>query len=474
MDFLKVALENLPQTASSPLAFAGYVLVIVAWFLITWRVRRHHQLLKYLEKIPDADRLEALRIEMGAVTLRSGLSAEQWIRSRTHLYLFLGFSIIALLVLVLIVLSVVTRSEKGSAQADVTVYEPGQQASIKASATILEPEGMTAITVDTTFDRSGIRHSAYDESPGAWDLHRAYLKPVTVTYGYQRQRETVVVRPKMPFLELYVQGGPVRDSPDPVWQFPLLSLKIVNNTPATLLLSELAVKVKASELNTEPILRPVYTATGSVIFVNEGWGKAVAPKAHFALGTKQQCIDDIDWSTVKLPYEAKMPTADERLEIPGSELLGPDKYWKITTRLAKSDQEGSGDYCTYGVLSYKTPSGDSRELKFQARGNIGGLGGGAVAQYFYELWLPAGKAGYINYLPLSQSLKPGESDHFVVRVGTDKSARFDLEFSLRDTGGAVIPVQIVDLEIFVPRTFKGDGKLVRKGKTWKAAAAGKN
>lgn len=71
MSFMKAALEALPHAAQSPLAFAAYVVAIVAWLIIALRVNRNRQLLKHLEKLPEGHRLEALRMEMGAVRLKS-------------------------------------------------------------------------------------------------------------------------------------------------------------------------------------------------------------------------------------------------------------------------------------------------------------------------------------------------------------------------------------------------------------------
>src|SRR5262245_1101038 len=101
-EFLKAALQNLQSAASSPLAFAGYAIVILAWLLIAWRVQRNRQLLQFLEKLPTGNRLSALEQEMGSVPVPRGLPPEQWLKARAQQYLFSGFALICLLVLALV------------------------------------------------------------------------------------------------------------------------------------------------------------------------------------------------------------------------------------------------------------------------------------------------------------------------------------------------------------------------------------
>ena len=82
----------------------------------------------------------------------------------------------------------------------------------------------------------------------------------------------------------------------------------------------------------------------------------------------------------------------------------------------------------------------------------------APPNYTYELFLEAGRSGYTRNLPLHQEMSPGATDHFLIRIGTDKSARFDLIFSFRTTGGAHLPEVPVLLDVFVPRTQAGKGR----------------
>lgn len=89
--FLTAALSAIPAAATSGTAFAAYALALGAYALSVWRVSRNKNLLDKLHKLPPKDRLKALELEIGGVRLRSGISPEQWVRSRVHKYYLVAF-----------------------------------------------------------------------------------------------------------------------------------------------------------------------------------------------------------------------------------------------------------------------------------------------------------------------------------------------------------------------------------------------
>jgi hypothetical protein len=129
MDFWRNAFSALPNAASTPLAFSAYVFVLVAWVIIAVRVKRNKQLLAGLEKLPESDRLKALELEMGAVQLRSGLSPNEWLRSRVQLYYFLGFCVICLMGVVVFAIAM-ARPGANQQSAVVAKSETNQQAAL--------------------------------------------------------------------------------------------------------------------------------------------------------------------------------------------------------------------------------------------------------------------------------------------------------------------------------------------------------
>jgi hypothetical protein len=62
---MEAFLKALPTVATSQLAYVAYILTLVAWVVIAWRVRRYQYLLKNLRALPSKDRLAAIKAEMG-------------------------------------------------------------------------------------------------------------------------------------------------------------------------------------------------------------------------------------------------------------------------------------------------------------------------------------------------------------------------------------------------------------------------
>lgn len=94
-------LRQLHVVALSPLAFVAYIALIVAWLVLGSRVIRNRNLLKSLKDLPEKERTEALRNEMGVV-LPKDISAGQWLRSRVYFYYFLAFITICFGVVIVI------------------------------------------------------------------------------------------------------------------------------------------------------------------------------------------------------------------------------------------------------------------------------------------------------------------------------------------------------------------------------------
>lgn len=101
MDFLRKAIESIPQAAGNPLAFILFLATLIAWVWIAQRSRRLKLLLSRLEQVPTTKRAELIRAEMGVV-LPEKISPEQWIRSRKHQYFLVGYLALCFLVLGLV------------------------------------------------------------------------------------------------------------------------------------------------------------------------------------------------------------------------------------------------------------------------------------------------------------------------------------------------------------------------------------
>src|SRR5205085_10406646 len=96
----------------------------------------------------------------------------------------------------------------------------------------------------------------------------------TLKYTYDRIGNVLLIKPEMPYLKSMLAGELVKSINAYDWQFPKLSVKVLNNTKETLLLTEVAIKVNSSKINKEPILEiysPYYDNQGKFFIHNEGW-----------------------------------------------------------------------------------------------------------------------------------------------------------------------------------------------------------
>ncbi|MGO7225877.1 hypothetical protein ACCT05_10660 [Rhizobium ruizarguesonis] len=106
MDFLAGALQAIPQAATSPFAFVSYVVAVLAWVAIAFRVRRNEVLMANIDKLEPKDRLKALEVEMGAAVVRGGIAPDDWLKQKRQLYYLLGFLALIAAAIVVFVIAV--------------------------------------------------------------------------------------------------------------------------------------------------------------------------------------------------------------------------------------------------------------------------------------------------------------------------------------------------------------------------------
>ncbi len=250
--------------------------------------------------------------------------------------------------------------------------------------------------------------------------------------------------PHAPYLSLLEQGGPVSGLrfwwSAFAWQFPKLSIKMVNNTDATVLVTEAAVEVKESQIDTNPVIliEDNPSNVGYFSIINEGWGKVISPKLKLQIAPEGA-------------YGSFAGTGEQHsLELPSFlETVGVRIESYVPSNLKKENRVS-----VFGDLTYQTESGASHWLRFQTRVSLvyPGPRRPVPPNYLYDLFLEAGRSGYTKNVPVSQEIKPDQTDHFLMRIGTNKSARFDLTFSFCAAGGVRLPITQVLLDIFLPRT----------------------
>ncbi|WP_281543856.1 hypothetical protein [Grimontia sp. SpTr1] len=102
---IDVLLQGLSEAAKSPLAFVAYCIVILGWASIAWKESRFKTIAKNLELIPEAQRLEAMKLEYG-LEPKEGLSAESYLNLKKKNYLFLAFGITVIAALLISTLAI--------------------------------------------------------------------------------------------------------------------------------------------------------------------------------------------------------------------------------------------------------------------------------------------------------------------------------------------------------------------------------
>jgi hypothetical protein len=103
-------ITGLKIAATSPYAFVAYICLVIAWVYVATAQYRLKRLSKVIEHIPAEDRAKLLEKEYNVLP-RAGLSAEQWIKSRTHTLFFLAFLALLLAGLMLTTIALTTRKQ---------------------------------------------------------------------------------------------------------------------------------------------------------------------------------------------------------------------------------------------------------------------------------------------------------------------------------------------------------------------------
>lgn len=96
--------SSLKSAALSPYAFVAYIGLTLAWVYVAVAQHRLKRISKVITAVP-ADQRGPLLAKEYNVFPRSGLSAEDWIRSRKHMLFFLAFLAILIAVVLITVIA---------------------------------------------------------------------------------------------------------------------------------------------------------------------------------------------------------------------------------------------------------------------------------------------------------------------------------------------------------------------------------
>ena len=452
-DFLRSAFSALPAAASSPLALAAYVVAVIAWVIVVWRVKRNKHLLANLDKLPENKRLDVLRLEMGVVNLKSGLSPEQYVRSRIHLYYLIGFGMICVLILLLFAISSsISKKKEGEASVDITLSQekPGNNES--AAAMELPPSDSIDFGV-----QSHLQKDSYASTAKKTPLSE-------VRYVYERSEDKVFIKPIVPYLSWVENGGVIEGSGVSLSQvYPELSIKVVNNTDETIYLTEVAVNIKSSSINKEPLVAVSEETWDDLHIYNKGWGQIINPQLSFGVADAKDCAK-LDPRSRPTKHSITVDSFSESMEVSMKPYVYVPPLIEQKGNVTIMRSESNTHACIYGKLAYETEDSAKRAVNFRTTLWVGTLGveeyGStlkATARYevaLEALSIKAGEPGYTKRIPISQYIKPGDVDHFTILVIPNKSAEFNLSFDFVKANGEKLHSRDVILNTFVPRYWK--------------------
>jgi hypothetical protein len=459
--FLSSLLAAIPAAATSSMALAAFAITAAAYVITMWRVSRNKQLLANIQKLPPKDRLAALETEMGGVRLSSGISPEQWLRSRIHRFYFLAFAVTAVIATFLVGLLFVYR------------------------------EGSADISVDL---KQSLDISRVPKMLSGWLLSPAYAQEDeasndrTLKYSYSKDRGKLAIVPQLEYVDAQRRGDPVNGISysygNPFkWEFPSLAIKVANNTRQNLVLSEIVFRVRNSNVD----MRPAFavrkdTFSGYVQIDNDGWGGINNPAVKVSIKDEDKC-NKFDLHDAQ-PVDPKAIRSDDRalsfsiikfvpkelLDKQGCDNARCDTYpLQLRACLPVEDDpekylrencSGGPPVCVQGQLDYDDQSGKHSILRFSTTVFLTAPPSAALppSSYGYDVFLRAGKSNYTQRVSIAQEIKPGEADNFSLKIATDRSASFDFDMDILSVGGSTAWTGSFDMLLFVPRRGAREGK----------------
>jgi len=325
----------------------------------------------------------------------------------------------------------------------------------------------------------------------------------TLAYEYTNQRSSgaIVIRPRMDYLDLIADGGPI----DPTrftwvpfsWNFPKLDFKLVNNSKETVLFSDVIFEISESRLDPAPVLvvEPDVFQSNALHFrlFNEGWGPAAGLKARFHLTPTSAGGNGKPRYDEPYPYVLALGDLEEDANVDvstsltraGVDLAGLEGLGRFSHRIGDQitfvNAQGvertftaaqlaaarraffgpfqSGAALLSGQFEYnaQTVDGESeaRAVKFWTVVWIYNENRAGVPRppaYEYATKFRVEGKDYQRQVSISQELKAGETDRFLVKIGFDKSSQHRFRARLLFNNGREIVSPSIELRGFAPRS----------------------
>lgn len=442
--------EAIKAAGTSPWALVAFALLVAAMTVVSLKVRRNKNLLQNLEKLPEKDRLAALKTEMGTLRIKGGLSPEQWLRHNSRQYLLGGFIVLCVTLVALVSVALQAMPQKAPASgASIRLL---QERPAEPAASAIRPSSrapMSSVVSSVLVHRVGQSERtasqgavAIDQTPVGTQMAEQAIPPERVI-EYQALLERGVQRIvfSAPYLAQLKAGGPVAGfnllGVPFQWRFPRLSVTVANNTRGVMVLSEARVEVLSAEALNEIIPLFEDLSIGRLVIRNEGWADVVSPRVSLELSDAQRAGEVGLFAPKTVAVD--LPSFGERVEIP---LEG-----YLTAALKRSQL-----LQVVGTLEYG-PAGSRRTVQFRTRVSMQVRAAvGMLPSYTYEVKLGVAEGRVVKQVGLAQKIAAGDADHFALRIASDRSARYRLRIDFVTAGGEIIKGQDVSMDIFVPRS----------------------
>jgi len=461
---LEAAGAAIDAAKSNPLALVALIVILLAWVIIAFRVRRNSKLLANLSQLPEKDRLKALELEMGHVPLKAGLSPQQWLKYRVQQYYFFGFGLLCLFIIILVAIAKYSPGPALKTGASVTLRTDDAASpnpdvkpvvdSVSSVPTAEKSVSMAQKNVREAADRTMPPKAAprmrvaVDTKWGARQMGEDNIPPERqLAYAAEIEGDTQHIGYRLGYLDLFKRGGPIRGyNPMGVtfkWRFPEVAVNIVNNTNSTMVLSQAVLSVLASSVDEDPLLVVERDSVNELIIHNEGWG-------------------DITGGTVELAIQEPDSGQEVALFAPAKKTV-PLPAFTDTARIAllpllPQRLRDFGGVSVRGEIVYNSARGRGSvafetQVSLQVR-----AGAGIPASHTYKAFFTAGKAPARIPIDIAQRIAPGDADRFYIVLGADKTCHNRIRVDFQTAGGETVAGSPFLLDLFVPRSASAEDR----------------
>jgi hypothetical protein len=213
-----------------------------------------------------------------------------------------------------------------------------------------------------------------------------------------------------------IQGSSSYGSDD--YSFPGIDLKILNNSRNTILLTDVNLEVESSTPKLVPVLAIVHEddfyENPAFWVKNYGWAVARDCEVSFSV-----VADDVA-PDFRGPYEKRLFLGD----LSESQLISLSSEHN-EQRTAQSWNLDFRRFNIFGEISYRCQQGETRTVRFHTQVAASAhlmLRCPLFVSHRYHALLHDASAGYSVKVPISQVIKPGEADRFMIQVAAPRAS----------------------------------------------------